>query len=143
MLVMSKDNKSAASIIGPSVKVEGDFRATGNVLIEGIVHGGLSTDKDLRVGKDAEIVANVVAENAFIAGRIKGNVRITGRMELYSSAEIIGDVEVKVLSIEPGAVLNGYCRMLDKGEEAASEEPVIEEETVEEDRMEVIEEDPR
>ena len=45
------------------------------------------------------------------AGEIKGNVKIKDSLELTSSARILGDISVKVLTVEPGAVLYGKISM--------------------------------
>jgi len=38
------------TIIGPSVKVEGDFITEGNVVVEGMICGTIKTSKNLKVG---------------------------------------------------------------------------------------------
>ena len=104
--------KEIETVIGPSVKVEGNFRGQGNVIVEGVVHGSLKTDKDLTVGAGAKISANVTAANAKISGEVKGTVKIKGKLELTETAKIFGDVETEILSIAPGAILNGKCTMV-------------------------------
>jgi cytoskeletal protein CcmA (bactofilin family) len=99
------------TIIGPSVKVEGDFVSKGNVTVEGAVYGTLKTDKDLKIGSVAKISANVIAANAFVSGEVKGNVKVHGKLELSDTSKIFGDVEAKTLIMAAGAVLNGKCSM--------------------------------
>ncbi len=99
------------TIIGPSVKVEGDFASKGNVTVEGAVYGTLKTDKDLKVGVNAKISANILAANAFIAGEVKGNVKVTNKLELTDTSKIFGDVDAKTLVVAAGAILNGKCSM--------------------------------
>ena len=109
---MSKENfKEVETIIGHSVKVEGDFKADGNVIIEGQMIGSLKTKKNLRVGKDAKVKASVEAENAWVGGEIKGNVIIKGHLELSSSAKIKGDIETQILTMETGSQINGHVKM--------------------------------
>lgn len=103
--------QDAETIISASVKVEGDFVSEGNVLIEGSVEGSLRTQKDLRVGEQARIAANVTAANAVIAGEVKGNVTVSERLELEATARILGDVITKNLVVASGAVLNGKVTM--------------------------------
>lgn len=110
------------TIIGQSVKVDGDFISEGNVLVQGIVNGSLKTRGDLRVENGSKIKADVEAANAVVSGQIKGNVTIQNNLELSSSAIIEGDIVAKVLSIEPGAILNGHCSV-SLGEKAAASEP--------------------
>lgn len=99
------------TIIAASVKVEGDFASQGNVLIEGMVEGSLRTERDLRVGERARIIADVFAANAIVAGEIRGNLSVGERLELESTARVHGDVKTKVLVVASGAVINGKLQM--------------------------------
>ena len=98
------------TIIGPSVQVEGNFVANGNVIIEGIVSGTIRTEKNLKVGVNAKIFANVSAANALIAGEVQGNIKIKENLELTNTAKVFGDIKTKVLNINSGASLNGKCQ---------------------------------
>ncbi len=104
-------NSSAETIIGPSVKVEGDLNAVGNVAIEGMVNGTISTDKDIRIGVEADVQADIKAQNATIAGKVKGKLSISGKLNLESTAKITGDVSTGTISIENGAEMNGQVTM--------------------------------
>ena len=95
------------TVIAPSVRVEGDFVSEGNVRIEGEVKGSISTERDLIVGENAKITAGVQARNAVIAGELHGNLRVFDRLELASTARIYGDIQSKVLSVAPGAMMKG------------------------------------
>lgn len=120
---MSKENfKEVETIIGPSVKVEGDFKADGNVIIEGQVVGGVKTKKSLRVGEGARIKASVEAENAWVGGEISGNVIIKNHLELSPNARVKGDVETLILTMETGAQINGHVKMGGEGLERVVEE---------------------
>lgn len=102
------------TIVGPSVKVEGDFVSKGNVVIEGTVMGSVKTEKNLRVEEGAVINASVVAENIRVAGEIRGNVQVTGLLELTATARVLGDVFTKTLVVAAGAILHGACSMSDE-----------------------------
>src|SRR3990167_9210448 len=80
------------TIIGPSVKVKGDFNAQGNIVVEGIVEGSLKTVGNLEVGDKAKVTANVEAKEAKIGGQIKGNIKIKGFLEITAAAKITGDI---------------------------------------------------
>lgn len=110
------------TVIGPSVKIEGDFITEGNIVVEGIVSGTLKTAKNLRVGPNSKIFANVAAENALVAGEVQGNIKINGRMELTSSAKIFGDIKVGILIMASGATLNGKCQMGDNKNKSSKPE---------------------
>ncbi len=108
--------KEVETVIGPSVKVKGNFNGQGNIVIEGILEGSLKTAGSVFVGEKAKISASVVAKEAKISGEVAGNVKIKGQLEIASSAKIFGDVECATLSIEKGASLNGKITMPISGE---------------------------
>lgn len=118
---MSK-NTSEETIIAHGVRVEGDFKSQGDVLIEGEVNGNIQTAGDLRVGEQSKIKADVIAKNAAIAGEVRGNIQIASRLELTQTAQIIGDITVDVLSIAPGAQVNGKITMDGRAIEVPEEE---------------------
>lgn len=101
--------EAAGTVIGSTVKVEGQFNSEDNVLIEGEVVGSITTTQDLTVGEGAHIEADVKAANMYISGEIKGNLVCEGSMLLTRTARIYGDIETGILSIETGAVLQGRC----------------------------------
>ncbi len=105
--------KEAETIIGPSVKVEGDFVGQGNIIVDGVIKGSVTTNGNLRVGDQAKITAAVAAANALISGEVRGNVTIKGDLELTATAKIFGDVETKSICVARGAILNGKCAMAD------------------------------
>lgn len=114
--MFNKSSQGGASnefetVIGPSVKVKGDFNAQGNVIVEGIVDGNIKTAGSLEVGAKAKVTANVEAREAKIGGQITGNVKVKGFLEITATAKILGDIEAGNLSIERGAVFNGKCVM--------------------------------
>ena len=74
------------TIVGPSVVVEGDFASEGNILVKGTVLGSVKTSQLLTVEKGAKILANIRAGSADVSGEIKGDVKVTDKIELSPSA---------------------------------------------------------
>ena len=103
--------KEIETIIGSSVKVEGNFKSEGNVTVNGVVEGSLNTNRDLKIGPGAKVKAEVSANNLFLRGEIRGNVIVREKAQLSSGAKIFGNLETKSLVVEEGAFLNGKCNM--------------------------------
>src|SRR3989344_2940689 len=110
----NQEGDNVETIIGPSVQVEGNFVANGDIVVEGVVSGNIKTAKNLRVGQNAKIFANISANSATIAGEVQGNVRIKETLELTSTSKVFGDVKTKVLNINTGASLHGKCQAGDE-----------------------------
>ena len=105
------NNKSIETIIGPSVRVEGDFKGEGDLIIEGILVGSLQTKNNLKIGENAVVEAGIKANNAFISGKVKGNLVIKGKLEITGTAIILGDIKTQLISIESGAIIQGSVSM--------------------------------
>lgn len=103
--------KNAETIIGPSIKVKGNFFGEGDIIVEGSLEGEIKTNNNLFVGPKALIKANIEAKKAKISGEIKGNITVSESLEITGSAKINGDISAKSISIENGAVFNGFCDM--------------------------------
>lgn len=104
--------KEVETVIGPSVKVKGNFNGQGNIIVEGMLEGGLKTAGDVFIGEKARIIAGVEAKNAKISGAINGNLKIKNGLEIMATAKIFGDIECAQISIEKGALLNGRFIMM-------------------------------
>lgn len=101
------------TVIGGSIKIEGDLVSEGSIVVEGEVVGSIKTASSLRIGDRAKVVANVEAKEALISGKVDGNITVQEKLELMSSAEVNGDIIAKTLTIAGGAVFNGKCSMIE------------------------------
>jgi len=109
------------TIIAQGVKVEGDFTASGNVVIEGEVSGSVSIGGDLHVGQGARIEANVKARSATIAGEIQGNITVADTLDLGATSSVVGDVSAQTLVVAAGASVNGSVTMGTRAEKSEVE----------------------
>lgn len=113
------------TIIAQGVRVEGDFQSEGEVMIEGEVRGSVMTKATLRIGETARISADISAKNALVAGVVEGQVSVEDRLELGEHSVVKGDIKARVLSVAPGAQINGRVSMgdgVDRAEKESEEE---------------------
>lgn len=105
------------NVLNYDVSVVGTLRFTDDLLVDGSVEGEITSDGELTVGANASIQAgekNKVAvrtRSAIIHGKVVGDVVVTDRVVLASTAELVGDVTAAKISIEEGAVFVGMCRV--------------------------------
>jgi cytoskeletal protein CcmA (bactofilin family) len=111
---------AAETVVGPSVKIQGDFNSEGNIRIEGHVNGKVKTTQNVYVGESAKITADIIAGHCTIAGEVQGNIKVSGTLVLEASARLSGDITCVVLRVEDGAQFTGKCSMgSEKGTEKA------------------------
>lgn len=107
---MSKE-QYPETIVGSSMRIEGELKSAGNIRIDGIVAGKIQTAGDLLVGKEASVDADLMAQNAMIAGIVKGNVSVKNSLLILETGKLIGNISCTSLSIREGAYFAGNCRM--------------------------------
>lgn len=108
---------STRNVLNSDVSVVGKLRFTDDLLVDGTVEGEISSDGILTVGANAIIQAgdsNKVAirtQSAIIRGKVTGDIVVTDRVELASTAELVGDVVAARIAIQEGAVFIGNCQV--------------------------------
>lgn len=101
----------AETVVGPSVKIQGDLNSEGNIKIEGQVNGKVKTTQGVYVNQGAKITADILAGSAVIGGEVLGNLKISGHLILQGTARISGDINCQILRVEDGALFTGKCNM--------------------------------
>ncbi len=118
---------TAINIITDGTLVKGDITATGDFRLDGTLEGNIQLNGKLVVGDSGVVNGNVLCQNANIIGTVNGNLSVKELLSLSASARVRGDILINKLSIEPGAVFSGKCRMIDEikaqQEQAAEEAP--------------------
>lgn len=104
-------NQPAETVVGPSVKIQGDLNSEGNIKVEGMVTGKIKTSQSVFVMQGAKIAADIVAGNAILGGEVQGNLKISGHLVLQSTSKVNGDITCQILRVEDGAQFTGKCSM--------------------------------
>ena len=105
---------SPINIITVGTLVKGDIIASGDFRLDGTLEGNIQLNGKLVVGDSGVVTGNVLCQNANIIGTVNGNLSVKELLSLHTSARVRGDILINKLSIEPGAVFTGKCRMLDE-----------------------------
>lgn len=120
------DSAAPETIVGATVKIEGDLVSEGDVKVDGLVAGKIKTTKNLYVGPMAKIEADVEALNAMLAGVVKGDVKIKENLVIQETGKVDGNIACSRLVIAEGAHFSGSCTMPEVGAELGK--PLPEEE---------------
>lgn len=99
------------TIVGATVKIEGDLVSEGDIKVDGLVAGKIKTSKNLYVGPAANIQADIDSGNAVIAGQVKGEIKIKDNLLIQETGKVSGNISCARLSITEGAKFTGSCTM--------------------------------
>ena len=116
------------TIVGASVKIEGDLIGEGDIQIDGTVSGKIKTNKNLNIGPAARVEADVEATNASIAGMIKGDIKIKEALVILETGKVEGNITCARLAIAEGGHFSGTSTMTEQaGTDEFRQESVEEE----------------
>lgn len=102
-----KDSEPNRTVIAAGTVVQGNVSADGDLQVDGIVKGDVSTKTTLIIGGQAVIEGNISSQHADIAGKVNGTVKTTGLVTIRSTSAIVGDVITRDLNVEPGSSFQG------------------------------------
>ena len=108
------------SVIAKDDHLEGTFTSRGTVVVMGSVKGRIEAVQ-VRIEDGAHVDADVIVDEAIIAGEFTGNLTCRERLEARASGRINGRVETFKLMLHEGASVEGEMHMLTGSPRDASE----------------------
>lgn len=99
------------SVVAHDTLWNGDLQSNGTVHVHGRVEGSLTAKHDVFVADEAEVSANISADNVSVAGLVRGTVRCANRFEVLPQGRVGGDVFAPILVVHEGATINGQFKM--------------------------------
>jgi cytoskeletal protein CcmA (bactofilin family) len=95
------------NVLSTDVEIKGTVKFTNDLVVDGKIEGEIHSDGNLTVGENARIKAEIKTATVVVYGKVHGNLTASDRVELKASAEVVGDIRAKTLSIEAGAIFVG------------------------------------
>ncbi len=99
------------TILAEDIDFVGELHFAKSLMIKGRFKGEIQATGDLYVGDQAEVEAKIEANVVSLKGKVKGNITAHSRVELFSTAQVEGDVTAPDIVMESGCRFNGICTM--------------------------------
>ena len=104
------------SVIGPTLKFKGELSANEDLIIEGEIEGTIAhQDKNLTVGKEGRVKANIDARTIEVYGIVEGDIHGEDIVKLAKSADVKGNIRCARIVMEDGA---RFCGKIDMSQKA-------------------------
>jgi cytoskeletal protein CcmA (bactofilin family) len=103
----AKENEAPETIISEGVSITGTMSFQKLVRIDGSFEGELLSSGKIIVGPTGCVKANINLEEAFISGKVTGNITVKKRLVLRGRAEVQGDITAPLLSVDEGVCITG------------------------------------
>jgi cytoskeletal protein CcmA (bactofilin family) len=104
--------------------IRGDIETTKNVELNGKIIGNLTCNNaqmltsqiqgnirmkgQVLMGRDTLLIGDLVSTYAKVNGKVKGNMEVGGKAELKGDAVIFGDISASTITVDDGAIIQGY-----------------------------------
>ena len=115
--MLDRDRSVAASSNGGGTFLSADAEFKGSLKfkeelrINGKFEGELSSSGTVHVGSQGDVTAEIMVGGAVVEGKVNGNITASDRVELRSTARMMGDIKANKLIVEEGVVFIGRCEV--------------------------------
>ena len=123
---MSEPAQGSRSVISSEVEIIGTVKTSGSIQVEGRIEGEILSEGDVGIGKSGSVKGNLRVNSITVAGTVQGNIQAKDRIELKSTARLLGDIKAKRLAVEDGVTFVGKSEVNPTGQPIKIDEPAAE-----------------
>ena len=125
MAKLNETESGTINLISNGTEITGDVKSQGDIRIDGVLIGNLSTIGKVVIGSTGKVKGEVTCKHSEVSGIIEGKINVSQLLTLKTASTINGDIITNKLSIEPGARFTGNCNMSEGNElNPKAEKPV-------------------
>jgi cytoskeletal protein CcmA (bactofilin family) len=115
MAKYNETDNTTINLISNGTDITGDIKSNGDIRIDGTLKGNLNTKGKVVIGPTGKVSGEVICKNSEVSGIVEGKISVGQILNLKASSKILGDIATSKLSVEPGAIFSGNCKMTDSG----------------------------
>ena len=105
-------DEEVVGLIEPGIELEGKLKFTsGMVRLNAHFKGEVQSQGSVVVADQGEVEAEIHARHVSVAGKVKGVIHASERMEIHEHGVVLGDIYTPCLVIDPGGFFDGQCHM--------------------------------
>ena len=108
------------SVIAADVEISGTIKSASPIRLDGKLTGDLECAADATIGNKAVVKGNLTVNSISVAGQVNGNITARDRIEMKSTARVMGDIKAKRLAVEDGVTFVGKSEVNPSGPGAAA-----------------------
>ncbi len=96
--------------VGPDIQMKGEITTCDRVVIEGAVDATLRDVHTVELAESGSLKGTAEVQDAEISGIFEGDIIVRGRLIIYSSGRVRGNVTYGEIEIERGGQISGNIR---------------------------------
>jgi cytoskeletal protein CcmA (bactofilin family) len=107
----SLESREQRAYLDSGSRISGKLTFDGPIRIDGHVDGEINAKDVLTIGESAVVTAQIKAGSIIVAGKVSGDIIAAQRIEIRTSAKVLGNLTAPVLVVHEGAMFEGHCSM--------------------------------
>jgi cytoskeletal protein CcmA (bactofilin family) len=111
MLGNRRKNPEIDTLVGRNTRVSGDIEFRGGFHVDGYIKGNIIAEHDtqsvLSISENGTVEGSVSVPHVVLNGTVKGDVSARERVQLGTTARVIGNVYYNLIEMAIGAEING------------------------------------
>jgi cytoskeletal protein CcmA (bactofilin family) len=108
----SENVPASASMIGAGTCLKGDITSNGDLRIDGTLIGNIIGSAKVIIGAQGVVEGDISGQQADIMGKVTGSIKVKELLQLKNGCSVNGNISAGKLQVEPAAVFNGQCHMM-------------------------------
>lgn len=109
-------NVNTVSRISAGTVIKGEIISPNDIRIDGTFEGRVQSNGRVVVGESAVIKGDIACTHIDLWGKVEGNVYVKDTLSLKEGCVMNGNLHVRRLAVELGAVFNGNCQTITEAE---------------------------
>jgi cytoskeletal protein CcmA (bactofilin family) len=106
--------------LGEGMEVAGEVKFAEVLRVDGRVSGKIISESgNLIISEQGQVQAAIETGFVEVFGAVEGTITARYKVEIHSGGRVYGDIYTPILNIEPGAVFDGKCHMIEEGRKEA------------------------
>ena len=105
------ETATASTIIGPTIKVDGNLHGEEDLVVLGRVEGSISLTKTLIIDEPGVVKAEISVAHMIVNGVVVGNTTASDSVQITETGRVVGDIKAPRVIIVDGARFRGAVDM--------------------------------
>jgi cytoskeletal protein CcmA (bactofilin family) len=114
IMTLSSGSQAGAFRVGEKLSIKGEIVGEGDLELAGRFEGTIKVNGRVVVAERAEVDADVSASTIVVAGKVRGNLNATGRVEILPQGVLTGNLKSGSFAAADGALVKGEI-VVDRG----------------------------
>lgn len=106
--------------VGPDIQMKGEITTCDRVVIEGMVDATMRDVHTVELAETGSLKGTAEVEDAEISGSFEGDLVVRGKITVYASGRVRGNITYGEIEIQRGGQISGNIRNVAEAKQASS-----------------------